>query len=192
MRKKLILFSVAALAGAGLTALARAETQLPLETVSHVDLTRYVGEWFEIAHTANWFEKKCTGDTTATYRTLPDGRIEVLNACRQSDGTMTESKGTAKVADTQTNAKLKVTFFWPFYGDYWIIGLDPNYRWAVVGEPDRKYLWILGRDRRMDDGLFNSIVERIKAQGYDLSALIKTQHAASRPSEERTRPSLSE
>jgi len=174
MRKKLILFSVAALAGAGLTALARAETQPPLETVSHVDLTRYVGEWFEIAHTANWFEKKCTGDTTATYKTLPDGRIEVLNACRQSDGTMTESKGTAKVADTQTNAKLKVTFFWPFSGNYWVIDLAPDYSYAIVGEPGRKYLWILSRSAHMDDAVYAAIIERIRAKGYDPGKLIKT------------------
>jgi len=165
----------------------------PLQVVPAVDFARYAGKWYEIARLPNRFQRKCASDTSATYTVRGDGKIAVVNGCRTADGRIASANGTAQVASKAgPSSKLKVTFFWPFYGDYWIIGLDPNYRWAVVGEPDRKYLWILGRDRRMDDGLFNSIVERIKAQGYDLSALIKTQHAASRPSEERTRPSLSE
>jgi apolipoprotein D and lipocalin family protein len=103
----------------------------------------------------------------------------VVNECRTADGRITSANGVAQVASKAgPSSKLKVTFFWPFYGDYWIIDLDPSYRWAVVGEPDRKYLWILDRDRRMEEVLFRSIIEHIKAQGYDLADLIKTKHGS--------------
>jgi apolipoprotein D and lipocalin family protein len=146
----------------------------PLQVVPAVDLARYAGKWYEIARLPNRFQRKCASDTSAVYTLRGDGKITVVNECRTADGRITSAKGAAHVAlKAGPNTKLKVTFFWPFYGDYWIIDLDPDYRWAVVGEPERKYLWILGRDRRMEEGLFDSIVARIKAQDYDLTNLVK-------------------
>jgi apolipoprotein D and lipocalin family protein len=147
----------------------------PLQVVPAVDFSRYAGKWYEIARLPNRFQRKCASDTSAMYTQRDDGKIAVVNECRTADGRIASATGTAHVASKAgPNTKLKVTFFWPFYGDYWIIDLDPDYRWAVVGGPDRKYLWILGRDRRMEEGLFHSIVERIQAQGYDLTNLVKT------------------
>ena len=157
---------------------ASGDAERPLQVVPAVDLARYAGKWYEIARLPNRFQRKCASDTSAMYTIRGDGKINVVNECRMADGRITSAKGVAQVASKAgPNTKLKVTFFWPFYGDYWIIDLDPDYRWAVVGEPDRKYLWILGRDRRMEEGLFDSIVARIKAQGYDLTNLIRTTHS---------------
>ena len=158
-----------------MTLMAATNTSRPLSVVPAVDLKRYVGTWYEIARLPNRFQRKCASDTSATYTLRDDGKITVLNQCRTPDGQITTAKGTARIASKDgPNTKLKVTFFWPFYGDYWIIDLDPNYGWAVIGEPGRKYFWILSRERRMDDALFNSIVERAKAQGYDLTELMRT------------------
>jgi apolipoprotein D and lipocalin family protein len=145
-----------------------------LETVERVELNKYVGRWYEIARYPNRFQKQCTGDTTANYSVLDDGKIQVLNACRKQDGKIDQAKGKAKIVDRETNAKLKVTFFWPFYGDYWIIGLDPEYRWAVVGEPGRKYLWILSRTPQMSDADYEHALRIIRKSGYDDSKLMKT------------------
>jgi apolipoprotein D and lipocalin family protein len=145
-----------------------------LTVVPSVDLTKYVGTWHEIARLPMWFQRNCASDTTATYTLRPDGRIDVLNQCRKADGSITSAKGTARVADANgPNSKLKVTFFWPFSGDYWIVDLDPQYRWAVVGEPGRKNLWILAREPRMDDALYRQIVERAAQKGFPVEKLIK-------------------
>jgi len=101
----------------------------------------------------------------------------VLNECRTEsiDGPVRTAKGAARVVDKKTNAKLKVTFFWPFYGDYWIIDLGDSYEYAVVGHPGRNYLWILSRTPFMDGALYDRIVERLqKEQAYDTAKLIKT------------------
>jgi apolipoprotein D and lipocalin family protein len=144
----------------------------PLKTVPQVDLNRYLGLWYEIASYPAWFQKGCSG-STAEYRLMPDGRIRVVNRCFKNslDGPLKESKGKAEVVDTTTNAKLKVWFFWPFKGDYWIIDLDKDYRWAVVGMPSRKYLWILSRTPTMDDAIYQGILERLVEQGYDPAKL---------------------
>jgi apolipoprotein D and lipocalin family protein len=147
----------------------------PLTVVPSVDLVRYAGKWYEIARLPAWFQRACQSDTTATYTLRPDGKITVLNECRQADGRMKAARGTAKLASASgPNTKLRVTFFWPFYGDYWIIDLDPDYRWAVVGEPGRKYFWILARQPQLDESTLNAILERARQQGYDLSPLIRT------------------
>ena len=110
----------------------------------------------------------CTG-LTADYSLLPDGKIQVINRCCKDslDGPVKESKGKAEVVDTATNAKLKVWFFWPFKGSYWIVDLDPGYRWAVVGEPSRKYLWILSRKPFLDEATYQEITERLPLKSYD-------------------------
>jgi apolipoprotein D and lipocalin family protein len=145
--------------------------QVPLQSVPKVDLTRYTGHWFEIARYPNRFESKCASNATADYSLRPDGKISVVNTCKTSEGKLTQSSGWAKVVDQNTGSKLKVTFFWPFFGDYWIIDLSPNYEYAVVGEPSRKYLWILSRTAKMDDKLYAEIAGRLTAKGYDANKL---------------------
>lgn len=150
-----------------------AERSTPLEVVPHVDLERYLGKWYEIARLPAKFQEGCDY-TTATYALSKGGSISVLNACTK-DGKTKQSKGKAKVVDKVSNAKLKVTFFWPFYGDYWVIDLGKDYDYAVVGTPNRKYLWILNRTPKMDDELFSRLVDFAKAKGFDVSRLIRTQ-----------------
>ena len=147
----------------------------PLEVVAFVDLNRYAGTWYEISRYPNRFQKGCVG-TTATYTIHKDGKIDVLNQCRKGmlNGEISSVKGTAWVVDNKTNAKLKVSFFWPFSGHYWIIDLGENYDYAVVGHPDRKYLWILSRSPKMDEKIYNLILEKLKLQFYDINKLIKT------------------
>ena len=145
-----------------------------LEVVPHVDLKKYLGKWYEIAHLPFRFEEGCS-DITATYSLREDGTISVLNECKRN-GKVKRAKGKAKVVDKNTGAKLKVTFFWPFYGDYWIINLGKDYDYAVVGTPNRKYLWILSRTPQMDDKLFSQLIELVKSKGFDVTNLIRTSH----------------
>jgi len=145
-----------------------------LKVVPHVELEKYLGKWYEIAHLPARFQKDCT-DTTATYTLSKDGNISVLNECIRN-GKVKLAKGRAKVVDKDSGAKLKVTFFWPFYGDYWIIDLGKDYDYAVVGTPNRKYLWILSRTPQMDDSLFSQLIESVKSKGFDVSKLIITRH----------------
>ena len=152
----------------------RKEEHNTLEVVPHVELEKYLGKWYEIAHLPARFQEGCT-DTTATYTLSKDGNISVLNECIRNDK-VKQAKGKAKVVDKNTGAKLKVTFFWPFSADYWIIDLGKNYDYAVVGTPNRKYLWILSRTPQMDDKLFSQLMESVKSKGFDVSKLIITRH----------------
>ena len=146
-----------------------------MRVVPQVDLSRYAGKWFEIARLPNRFQRKCASDTTATYKLRPDGKIEVRNECRTADGGTTSATGSARVASKDgPNTKLKVTFFWPFSGDYWIIDLDKDYRWAAIGEPGRKYFWILSREPHLDEATVSGILDRARAQGYSLESLVRT------------------
>ncbi len=126
----------------------------PLTTVPRVDLNRHLGKWYEISGFPAWFQRDCTG-TTATYGLRDDGRIDVLNRCRKHtlDGPEDVSHGQARVVDRATNAKLEVSFFRPFWGPYWVIVLDSDYQYAVVGHPNRDYLWILSRTPQMAEAL---------------------------------------
>lgn len=146
-----------------------------LETVTKVDLEKYLGKWYEIAHLPAKFQEGCN-ETTATYSLLGNGIISVLNECKKN-GKVKTARGKAKIDDKTTNAKLKVTFFWPFYGDYWIIKLGQDYEYAVVGTPNRKYLWILSRTPQMDDKLFSEILEFVRVKGFNTANLIKTSHS---------------
>ena len=151
---------------------AGAQAEVPLEAVDKVDLDRYLGKWYEIASYPAWFARNCTG-VTAEYSLRDDGKIAVVNSCRKGslDGKLKEAKGRARVVEPETNAKLKVSFFGPFWGDYWIIDLDPDYRWAVVGEPKRKYLWILSRTPALDQETLDGILKRLTASGYGTDKL---------------------
>ncbi len=150
----------------------------PLETVSRVDLDRYVGKWYEIAAFPQSFEKNCTG-STADYSLLPGGKIRVVNTChlKSLEGKIKVAKGVAYVVDRDTNAKLKVTFFWPFYGDYWILDLDADYEYAMVGAPDREYLWFLSRTPVVSSTTFGHLLEKARDLGFDVSKLKLTLQA---------------
>lgn len=144
----------------------------PLDVVEFVDPERYAGKWYEIARYPNSFERGCAG-VTADYALREDGKIDVVNTCRQGevDGPERSQSGVARIVDEETNAKLKVSFFFPFEGDYWIIELDKDYQWAVVGEPSRRFLWILSRTPQMDEQLLSDIFDTLPEKGYDSSQL---------------------
>lgn len=149
----------------------------PLEVVDSVDLGRYTGTWYELASYPQSFQEGCFA-TTATYTLRADGEIDVLNRCRKGSlqGEIDEAYGRARVVDTQTNAKLEVSFFRPFWGEYWIIDLAQDYSYAVVGHPSRDYLWILSRTPTMSNEEYQGILDGIRAKGYPLDRLQKTRH----------------
>lgn len=145
-----------------------------LKTVNHVDLNRYLGKWYEIGRYPNPFQKDCYL-STATYSLDDNGDIIVLNECKKGSakGKYKSIKGKAKIVDRKSNSKLKVSFFWPFYGKYWIVALDDDYSYAVVSEPKRKYLWILSRTATIDPAKENEIYQKLTALGFDPKQLIK-------------------
>ena len=146
-----------------------------LTVVPSVDLQRYAGKWYEIARFPNRFQRACVSDVSATYSLRPDGKVTVLNQCVTAKGELKAATGTARVAGKgQPNTKLKVTFFWPFSGDYWIVDLDSDYRWALVGEPKREYLWVLSRTPQLPEIVYDQLIARAKDQGFDVSRLVKT------------------
>lgn len=159
----------------GLTTSAQAAG--PVRSVDALDIDRYAGQWHEIAHLPVSFQKKCVGDITATYSLRSDGRISVINGCRVEDGTRTQAEGVARPVKGHPG-QLEVRFApdwlsWVplIWADYWVIALDPDYQWAVVGEPDRKYLWILSRSPSMERGQLDALKARAEAMGYDLGPL---------------------
>ena len=144
----------------------------PLAVVPQVELARYMGTWYEIASYPTWFQKGCAA-STAAYVLNPDGTVDVLNQCRK-DGEIVAARGTAWAPDPSVPAKLRVRFFWPFSGDYWIIDLGSDYEYAVVGHPSRDYLWVLSRTPRMEADLYARILARLQRNGYDPSRLVRT------------------
>ncbi len=165
--KYLFCFAILFLAGCS------SSNYLPLATVDSVDVNRYVGKWYEIVRLPNSFQKECDC-TTAEYSIIDSTTIRVLNKCLKN-GELDDAEGKAFVVEGSNNSKLRVQFFWPFRGDYWIIDLDSdNYSYAVVGTPSRKYLWILSRTKTMDDALLKSLIQKCKDKGFDVSKLIIT------------------
>jgi apolipoprotein D and lipocalin family protein len=149
------------------------------QTVSRVDLQKYSGLWSEIARMPNSFQKNCTKNVTAEYNLLDNGTIQVINRCEKNNGSIVTAKGIAKTADESTNSKLKVSFvnllgIRLFWGNYWIIGLDPEYQWAIVGDPSRKYGWILSRTPELKESELTEIKEILKVNGYSFSSFIMT------------------
>jgi apolipoprotein D and lipocalin family protein len=143
-------------------------------TVRSVDLERYMGKWYEIASLPNWFQRGCFC-STAEY-SMEEGFVRVENSCAQGSPA---GKRKAAIAKAYTvpesgNARLKVQFQWPFKGDYWVIALDDNYQYAMVGHPGRKYLWILARTPQMDDRLYEQLVQIARSKGYAVEKLEKT------------------
>ena len=157
------------------SALLLAGKEAEIHAVPSVDLKRYQGRWYEIARLPNRFQKKCVSDVTATYSLQVDGKIEVLNTCKKSDGEIAQSTGTARLADKAgPSSKLKVTFFWPFSGDYWVLDIDSDYQRALVGTPNRDYLWILSRTPALAREQYEQLVSRAKSFGFDTAKLSKT------------------
>ncbi len=147
----------------------------PLPTVQSVDLGRYHGTWYEIARLPNRFQSMCVSDTQAAYR-LDGGVVSVMNQCRTSEGTFEQADGIAKVVEGSRGAKLRVSFFRPFYGDYWILELDPDYRWVLIGEPGRQYAWVLARQPQLEEATLQRLLARASALGFDRQAFVRTSH----------------
>jgi len=149
----------------------------PVRSVEHLELDRYAGQWHEIAHLPVSFQKPCVADITASYRLRGEGRISVLNRCRTADGGMIEAEGSARpVAGHPGRLQVRFAPEWlswlPWvWADYWVIALDPDYQWAMVGDPGRKYLWILSRTPTMEATLFASLKQRAAGMGYELAPL---------------------
>lgn len=145
----------------------------PLPTVAGVDLARYSGRWYEVASLPNRFQAQCVADTQARYAAL-DGDIEVTNRCRLADGSVEAVTGVAKVVAGSANAKLRVSFFRPFYGDYWVLALAPDYRWALVGEPGRRFGWVLSRTPQLAPADLEAALAQAEALGYARAAFKQT------------------
>jgi apolipoprotein D and lipocalin family protein len=171
--KKEILAASAAVAGLAAVAWIIKDKDEPLETVGHVDLERYLGKWYEIARFPQSFEEGCSY-STAEYSLNEDGSIKVINTCLKN-GDIDIAEGKATIADKKTNAKLNVQFIPIFKGKYWIIALAPDYSYAMVGHPNRKYLWILSRTPEMNSQTYNYLLVQAAAKGFDVRKLLKTE-----------------
>jgi apolipoprotein D and lipocalin family protein len=154
-----------------------ANSQKKPSVVASVDLKRYSGMWYEIARLPNFFERKLKC-TSATYTLRDDGKITVLNKGNYISEPHKSSsiQGVAWIPDKNVPSKLKVQFFWPFSGDYWIMELDNEYRYVLVGDPSLKYLWILGRDKKMDDTVYNNLLQKAIDNGYNVKSIIRVEH----------------
>ena len=169
---------IACFAGLSLLAPPPAVAAEPVASVPQMDLSRYAGQWYEIAHLPVSFQRQCAGDITATYALRADGRIGVRNACRTHEGKPAVAEGVARTVDGHPG-RLQVRFVpdwlaWVplVWADYWVIALDPDYQWAMVGDPGRDYLWILSREPSMDGELFARLKAGAEAMGYDLAPLV--------------------
>ena len=138
----------------------------PMPVVASVDVARYLGTWHQVAWIPNSFQGDCVSNTQATY-TLDGKDLRVQNQCKDVNGKTTEAIGIAKIVGGSNNAKLRVSFFRPFYGNYWVLALDPDYKWVLVGEPKRTFGWVLARESKLDAATLNQILDRAVALGYD-------------------------
>jgi apolipoprotein D and lipocalin family protein len=149
--------------------------------IASLDVPRYLGRWYEIAKFPNRFQRDCAGNTTATYSALPDGRVKVVNRCRQADGSEKSAEGVARQSGGSTSPKLEVRFAPAFlsfipqvWGDYWVIDLDPDYQLAAVSDRKGEYLWVLARAPTVDKARLDALVARLAAQGLDVARLEAT------------------
>jgi apolipoprotein D and lipocalin family protein len=145
----------------------------PLKTVKKVDIDKYLGTWYEIARYEHFFEKGCK-NVSANYTLRDDNKIKVVNSCQKIDTNEKKKAIGVAYATNESNSKLKVSFFRPFYGDYWILMLDKDYKYALIGEPSRKYLWILSRTKKLDKETLNKILDTLPTLGYTKDKLIWT------------------
>ena len=154
----------------------------PLKTIPSLDVHRYTGTWYEIARLPNQFQKECIGHVSATYQVLASGELAVFNKCLKQSGKWSVAKGIAWFSEKPAGSKLKVSFvpllkhLHLFSGDYWILDLDSDYHWSIVGSPDRKYLWILSRTPKLSSNEVKVLKQRAQALGFDISNLIITDH----------------
>jgi len=168
-----------------LSACAGASSTNTLATVPSVDLARYAGTWHEIARLPMWFQRHCV-ESKATYTVRADGAIGVHNECITDTGERDEVRGVATVVDRSTNARLRVVFdnfFARLFGssregNYWILALDSEYQTAMVGTPDRRYLWILSRSPQLDEATYQGLVQQATQLGFAVSDLIRTRRSA--------------
>lgn len=146
-----------------------------LQTVPYVDLKKYAGKWYEIASFPQFFQRGCNC-STAEYTLTDKDYVVVENRCNKGsiEGKLSSVKGKAFVEANSGNAKLKVQFFWPFTGKYWIIDLADDYSYAVVSHPNKKYLWILSRTPQLDPIVYRQIVERLQQKGFPVANIIHT------------------
>jgi apolipoprotein D and lipocalin family protein len=157
----------------------------PLKVVDNLDPARYVGEWFEIARLPNRFQNKCAGDVVARYTARPEGGFTVVNRCRELNGRVTEAEGVARTVAKAPSSVLQVRFAPAFlsflpqvWGDYQVIALDNAHTHALVGTPDRKYLWVLSRAPLMDDATYDQLIAAAARQGFDVAKVVKTPQRA--------------
>ena len=153
------------------------EAMIDKKVVKELDLQKYLGTWYELARYNHRFERGLVG-VTANYSIREDGKIKVLNSGykKSLDGRFKQAEGKAYLPDPKLEpGKLKVSFFWNFYGDYFVLDLDENYQWAIVGSSSDKYLWILSRTPQLNQDLYNELMDKIRLRGYDVSQLIKVE-----------------
>jgi len=185
-RRTLLLFGLAAAAATATVLAADKNARQPGVTpIPSLDVPRYMGTWYEIAKYPNRFQKQCAGDTSASYRLLPDKTVEVVNRCRRADGRFDDAVGSARQIGAADAPTLQVRFapawlsFLPVvWGDYWVIDLDPGYQLAAVSDPRREYLWILARTPRVAPQAYAALLERLARMGFDLGKLQLTPHTA--------------
>ena len=166
----------------GLLLAQAAHEDAAVQTVAFVDLARYTGKWYEIGRLPNRFQQDCTG-ATADYGLRADGALSVVNTCYREDNSTRSIEGKAEVRDESSNAKLRVRFdgfwfklfSWLIKADYWVIDLAEDYSYAVVGTPDRDYLWILSRERTMDEATYHRVTARAASQGFEVERLVRTE-----------------
>jgi len=147
--------------------------------VKELKIDRYLGKWYEISRFDHTFERGLVG-VTASYSIREDGKIKVVNSGYKKtlDGQKSEVNGKAKIPDPRVPSKLKVSFFWFFYADYFVLELDKNYQWAVIGSSSDNYLWILCRTPQMEKSLYDELLDKIKSRGYDVKKLISVEQKA--------------
>jgi apolipoprotein D and lipocalin family protein len=149
-----------------------------VKTIVVLDVSRYLGTWYEIAKFPNWFQKKCVSNTKAVYSAKSDGNLRVLNSCKTAGGDISEAEGLARQIGSKDSPKLEVRFapewlsFLPLvWGDYWVIDLDPQYQLAAVSDPRREYLWVLSRTPQLDPKVYADLLQRLKQQQFDIQKL---------------------
>ncbi|MDZ4838902.1 MAG: lipocalin family protein [Bacteroidota bacterium] len=178
-RKTLSFLIMASAVGAlsyNFTKKAMAQSNQGNDVVQNLDIQRYMGDWYDIAHLPQRFQKGMVG-VMAHYKYDADkNEVEVTNTGIKGgfDGKVSKIVGHARIVDSITNAKLKITFFWPFTGDYWVLDVADDYSWALVGNGGRKDFWILSRTAKMSDNTKKLLLDKARARGYDVSKLIYT------------------
>lgn len=181
IRKNIFWVIALFLSAFGLYKVASCRNRTQLNAVPELDLERYQGKWYQIAFIPNWFQKKCANNANTQYWLNSDGTINVINECVRKDGETEIIEGLAKVnpkymKNSVLQVRLgncplsKLPFVW---GDYWVIDLDSDYQYSVVGEPGRQYLWILGREPKMDEVTYTLLLDKIASQGYDIDRIVR-------------------